>query len=65
MSRQANFGGNRIFCGMHSRKAHSASFVAFVQVAFLKSHYPAEFMASVLSNMGDFILGSYVWNASD
>ena len=36
-------------------KAHSASFALLsYQVAFLKSHYPAEFMASVLNNGGGF-----------
>ena len=36
-------------------KAHSASFALLsYQVAFLKAHYPAEFMASVLNNGGGF-----------
>ena len=43
------------FAGYAFNKAHSASFalVSF-QVAYLKSHYPAEFMASVLSNRGGY-----------
>jgi DNA-directed DNA polymerase III PolC len=36
-------------------KAHSASFALLsLQVAFLKAHWPAEFMAAVLSNGGGF-----------
>ena len=36
-------------------KAHSASFALLsMQVAFLKAHWPAEFMAAVLSNGGGF-----------
>jgi len=36
-------------------KAHSASFALLsFQVAFLKAHWPAEFMAAVLSNGGGF-----------
>ncbi|NWF90930.1 MAG: hypothetical protein HXY50_15905 [Ignavibacteriaceae bacterium] len=43
------------FAGYSFCKAHSASFAQLsFQVAFLKSHYPAEFMASVLSNGGGF-----------
>ncbi|MEN8194037.1 MAG: hypothetical protein ABFS12_14530 [Bacteroidota bacterium] len=43
------------FAGYAFNKAHSASFalVSF-QVAYLKTHYPAEFMASVLSNRGGY-----------
>lgn len=43
------------FCGYSFCKAHSASFarVSF-KVAFLKAHYPAAFMACVLSNQGGF-----------
>ncbi|MEA1997242.1 MAG: DNA polymerase III subunit alpha, partial [Gemmatimonadota bacterium] len=45
----------RSFAGYAFCKAHSASFarVSF-QVAYLKAHYPAEFMAAVLSNGGGF-----------
>ena len=43
------------FAGYSFCKAHSASFALLsYQVAFLKSHYPAEFMASVLNNGGGF-----------
>ena len=43
------------FAGYSFCKAHSASFAQLsFQVAFLKAHYPAEFMASVLSNGGGF-----------
>lgn len=43
------------FAGYSFCKAHSASFALLsFQVAFLKAHYPAEFMASVLSNAGGF-----------
>lgn len=43
------------FAGYSFCKAHSASFALLsFQVAFLKAHYPAEFMASVLSNSGGF-----------
>lgn len=43
------------FAGYAFCKAHSASFaVLSFQVAYLKSHYPAEFMAGVLSNGGGY-----------
>jgi DNA polymerase III alpha subunit len=43
------------FAGYSFCKAHSASFAQLsYQVAFLKAHYPAEFMAGVLSNGGGF-----------
>ena len=43
------------FAGYAFCKAHSASFALLsFQVAFLKAHYPAEFMASVLSNRGGY-----------
>ena len=43
------------FAGYSFCKAHSASFALLsFQVAFLKVYYPAEFMASVLSNGGGF-----------
>ena len=43
------------FAGYAFCKAHSASFaVVSYQTAYLKAHYPAEFMASVLSNHGGF-----------
>ena len=43
------------FAGYSFCKAHSASFALLsFQVAFLKAHYHAEFMASVLSNGGGF-----------
>lgn len=43
------------FAGYAFNKAHSASFalVSF-QVAYLKTHYPAKFMASVLNNRGGY-----------
>lgn len=43
------------FAGYSFCKAHSASFALLsYQVAFLKAHYPAEFLASVLNNGGGF-----------
>jgi len=43
------------FAGYSFCKAHSASFALLsFQVAYLKAHYPAEFMSSVLSNQGGF-----------
>ena len=43
------------FAGYAFCKAHSASFaVVSCQTAYLKAHYPAEFMAAVLSNRGGF-----------
>jgi DNA polymerase III alpha subunit len=43
------------FAGYAFCKAHSASFAVFsFQVAYLKAHYPAEFMAGVLSNGGGY-----------
>jgi DNA polymerase III alpha subunit len=47
------------FAGYSFCKAHSASFAQLsFQVAFLKAHYPAEFMSSVLSNGGGFYLAA-------
>jgi len=53
------------FAGYSFCKAHSASFALLsYQVAFLKAHYPAEFMAGVLSNGGGFYSAAvYVWEA--
>lgn len=43
------------FAGYSFCKAHSASFALLsFQVAYLKVHYPAEFMSSVLSNGGGY-----------
>jgi len=43
------------FAGYSFCKAHSASFALLsFQVAYLKRHYPAEFIAGVLTNMGGF-----------
>jgi DNA polymerase III alpha subunit len=43
------------FAGYAFCKAHSASFAIFsFQVAYLKAHYPAEFLAGVLSNSGGY-----------
>jgi DNA polymerase III alpha subunit len=43
------------FAGYAFCKAHSASFALLsFQVAYLKVHYPAEFMAGVLSNRGGY-----------
>ncbi|MBV6513020.1 MAG: DNA polymerase III subunit alpha [Ignavibacteriaceae bacterium] len=43
------------FAGYAFCKAHSASFAQLsFQVAYLKVHYPAEFMAGVLSNQGGY-----------
>jgi DNA polymerase III alpha subunit len=43
------------FAGYSFCKAHSASFALLsFQVAYLKAHFPAEFMASVLNNRGGF-----------
>lgn len=51
------------FAGYAFCKAHSASFALLsFQVAYLKQHYPAEFMANVLSNGGGFYSHSvYIW----
>jgi DNA polymerase III alpha subunit len=53
------------FAGYSFCKAHSASFALLsYQVAFLKAHYPAEFLAAVLSNGGGFYSAAvYVWEA--
>ena len=53
------------FAGYAFCKAHSASFALLsFQVAFLKAHYPAEFLASVLSNSGGFYSPAvYIWEA--
>ncbi len=53
------------FAGYAFCKAHSASFALLsYQVAFLKSHYPAEFMANVLSNGGGFYSAAvYIWES--
>jgi DNA-directed DNA polymerase III PolC len=50
------------FAGYAFCKAHSASYaVLSFQVAYLKAHHPAEFMAAVLSNGGGFYgPGAYV-----
>ncbi|MFQ5481582.1 MAG: DNA polymerase III subunit alpha [Nitrospinaceae bacterium] len=43
------------FAGYSFCKAHSASFaLVSYRAAYLKAHYPAEFMAAVLSNQGGF-----------
>ena len=43
------------FAGYSFCKAHSASFALLsYQVAYLKAHFPAEFMACVLNNRGGF-----------
>ncbi len=43
------------FAGYAFCKAHSASFaVLSVQIAYLRAHHPAEFMAAVLANGGGF-----------
>ena len=51
------------FSGYSFCKAHSASFALLsFQVAYLKAHYPAEFMAAVLSNGGGFYSSAvYIW----
>jgi len=51
------------FAGYAFCKAHSASFALLsFQVAYLKAHYPAEFLASVLSNSGGFYSPAvYIW----
>jgi DNA polymerase III alpha subunit len=53
------------FVGYAFCKAHSASFALLsYQVAYLKAHYPAEFMASVLSNGGGFYSSAvYIWES--
>ncbi len=53
------------FAGYSFCKAHSASFALLsYQVAFLKAYYPAEFMASVLSNGGGYYSAAvYIWEA--
>jgi DNA-directed DNA polymerase III PolC len=52
--RQIESFGGYAFC-----KAHSASFaVISYQTAYLKAHYPAEFMAAVIANNGGFYSAS-------
>ncbi len=53
------------FAGYAFCKAHSAAFaILSFQVAYLKAHYPAEFMASVLSNGGGYYsAGVYIQEA--
>lgn len=53
------------FAGYSFCKAHSASFALLsYQVAFLKAHYPAEFIASVLNNRGGYYPPAvYIWEA--
>ncbi len=53
------------FAGYSFCKAHSASFALLsFQVAYLKAHYPAEFMANVLNNGGGYYSSSvYIWEA--
>jgi DNA polymerase III alpha subunit len=47
------------FSGYSFCKAHSASFATLsFQVAWLKAHYPADFMAAVLSHHGGFYANS-------
>lgn len=50
------------FAGYSFCKAHSASFALLsFQVAYLKAHHPAEFMANVLNNNGGFYsVGVYI-----
>jgi DNA polymerase III alpha subunit len=51
------------FAGYAFCKAHSASFAMLsFQMAYLKAHFPAEFMASVLSNRGGFYSASVYIN---
>jgi DNA-directed DNA polymerase III PolC len=53
------------FAGYSFCKGHSASFaILSFQMSYLKSHYPALFMASVMSNFGGFYgLGAYIEEA--
>jgi DNA-directed DNA polymerase III PolC len=53
------------FAGYSFCKGHSAAFaVLSYQMAYLKAHYPAEFMAAVLSNEGGFYhAGAYIQEA--
>lgn len=53
------------FAGYAFCKAHSASFAQLsFRVAWLKAHYPAQFMAAVLSNGGGFYSpGAYIQEA--
>ena len=53
------------FAGYAFCKAHSASFALLsFQVAYLKAHHPAEFLASVLSNGGGFYSPAvYIWES--
>ncbi len=53
------------FAGYSFCKAHSASFALLsFQVAYLKAHYPAEFMANVLNNGGGFYSSCCVYMGS-
>jgi len=51
------------FAGYSFCKAHSASFALLsYQVAYLKAHYPAEFISSVINNQGGYYSTAvYVW----
>lgn len=53
------------FAGYSFCKGHSAAFaVLSYQMTYLKAHYPAEFMAAVLSNGGGFYhAGAYIQEA--
>jgi DNA-directed DNA polymerase III PolC len=53
------------FAGYAFCKAHSASFaMVSYRAAYLKAHYPTEFMAAVLSNQGGFYdVGAYIEEA--
>jgi len=53
------------FAGYSFCKGHSASFAMLsFQMAYLKTHYPAEFMAAVMSNFGGFYgFGAYMQEA--
>ena len=47
------------FAGYAFNKAHSASFALLsFQVAYLKAHFPAQFMANVLNNQGGYYSAS-------
>jgi DNA-directed DNA polymerase III PolC len=55
--RQIESFGGYAFC-----KAHSASYAYLsFQSAYLKAHFPAEFMAAVLSNQGGFYRPAVYW----
>ena len=53
------------FCCLRFNKSHSTCYALIgFQTAYLKSHYPEEYMAAVLSNnMNDIKQVSFLWKS--